>query len=180
MRIEIPIAAAQFLLNQKEKKTARAQIYNYDDNQRFDLQFIPMIRTHADDHWAQRPWQGTPYEHAQFLATGQASFEIPIELLVDPGAPKIANQNTTPSVLDGDGLVSIENVRQVILKWAKIRPDVGRPSLVGFTGSSGTLDYAGYMTYRDFEEIDRFPEGRIRHAILRIGITEWKTPSRRV
>jgi len=164
----------------KDEKVARAQIYNFDDNQRFDLQFVPNVRPRTDDQWAQRPYQGTPYTHAQFLATGQTSFEVPIELLVDPNAPKIANQNTTPSVVDGDELVHIENVRAVILTWAKIRSDLGRPSLVGYVGPNGTLDYAGYMTYRDLEELDRFPDGRMRHVILRIGITEWKTPTARV
>lgn len=171
MNIRIPLRSRGA---QPSTKIERAQLYNLDDNEYFQLQFNPKPDPRLDVEWTDDTWNGTARAHSQFLGIGPFGFDIPIILEVAPGAPRMPH-SCSPQLMDGDGLVIIENVLAVILNWLKVRPDVGRPSLVNYI--IGEQSYRGRIRTLTFGDEDRFPGGRLRHLMITLGFKQWRTKS---
>lgn len=156
-------------------KIHRGQLYNLDDNQFFNFQFNPTVEPLVEYNWSDDPWLGRAETHSQFLGVGQTQFELPLQFMVAPGAPIIEN-NCDPGLVDTThGYVQIENVIATINRWAAIRPDKRRPSLVRVILPEAS--YRGRITLIGIRGEDRFPDGRLRRATIRIGFKEWRTIS---
>ena len=156
----------------RSTKVARGQLYNLDDNEFFNFQFNPIVEPLTESNWADDPWLGRAETHANFLGIGQAQFELALQFMVAPGAPIVEN-NCNPSLVDAYGYVSIENVSAAINRWAAIRTDKRRPSLVRVILPEAS--YSGRITLIGIRGEDRFPDGRLRRATIRIGFKEWRT-----
>lgn len=177
MQISIPIRVVKHRLS--SKPIARGQLYNLDDNEYFDLQFNPrVIEPRTEYGWSDDPWMGSDKVSVQFLGIGQTDFDLQVEFLVDPGAPRITYRlGTTNLVLtyqDGaeNNLIRIENIIRTIEQWGAVRDDKGRSSLIGIT--MGKSYWEGRMINFAPRIEERFRDGLIRKATLRIGFKQWR------
>jgi hypothetical protein len=154
-------------------KTARGQLYNIDDNEFFNFQFNCSPETLREFNWSDDPWLGQEYTHSQYLGSGQTQFELPLQFLVAPGAPIVEN-NCNPSLVDPqNGLLFIEQVVATINRWTDIRPDKRRPSLIRVI--LGDQSFDGRITLIGIRGEDRFTDGQLRRATIRIGFKEWRS-----
>ncbi|MCK9568835.1 hypothetical protein M0R72_07840 [Candidatus Pacearchaeota archaeon] len=160
-------------------KIARGQLYNIDDNEFFNFQFNCSPETLREFNWADDQWLGREETHSQFLGSGQTQFELPLQFLVAPGAPIVEN-NCNPSLSETSNnpkypasLLIIENVIAAINRWTAIRPDKRRPSLIRVI--LGDRSFDGRIVLIGIRDDDRFANGRLRRATIRIGFKEWRS-----
>jgi hypothetical protein len=154
-------------------KIARGQLYNIDDNEFFNFQFNCSPETLREFNWSDDAWLGQEYTHSQFLGSGQTQFELPLQFIVAPGAPIVEN-NCNPSLVDPQsGLLFIEQVVATINRWTAIQPDKRRPSLIRVI--LGDRSFDGRIVLIGIRDDDRFADGRLRRATIRIGFKEWRS-----
>ncbi len=175
MQIVIPIRIVHEL---RREPIARAQLYNLDDNTYFNFQFNPLTIEPATEYgWSDEGWTGTDKIDTQFLGIGQTELDVTSDWLVDPVAPIIRhNLNSDLVYEDGAGnrLVRIESVIAAIQQWGAIRTDERRSSLVRLIIGDNWY-FNGRMTRFSARIDERFANGLIRRASLRIGFKEWRS-----
>lgn len=154
------------------QRIVRAQLYNLDENQHFQLQFNPEIDPRLEINWADEPWLSAVQGHTQFLGVAPFEFEIPLHFEVAPGAPPVPN-SCSPQLMDGAGLIVIEAVLEVLDRWCKPRQDFGRPPIISFIQQDNS--YRGRITSLAQSSEDRFWDGRLRRLTIRLGFRQWRT-----
>jgi len=176
MPITFKFPIRNILPHQASPKIARGQLYNIDDNEFFNFQFNCSPETLREFNWSDDAWLGQEYTHSQFLGSGQTQFELPLQFVVAPGAPTVEN-NCNPSLTgedrQGNSFVFIEVIIQTINRWTAIRPDKRRPSLIRVI--LGDQSFDGRITLIGIRGEDRFTDGQLRRATIRIGFQEWRS-----
>ncbi|MGB5107328.1 MAG: hypothetical protein WBP42_11515 [Candidatus Zixiibacteriota bacterium] len=179
MNIVIPIRLVQ---SRTRGPIARAQIYNLDDNEYFNFQFNPQTLEPGRDYgWSDEGWTGSDKYDTQFLGVGQTELELASDWLVDPAAPIIryhidrtlmyqAGPNPTQQV----SLVKVEEIIKTLENWGAIRERERRSSLVRVIIGDNWY-YNGRMTRFSCRIDERFADGTIRRAAIRIGFKEWRS-----
>jgi hypothetical protein len=176
MSLTIRLPIRNVIAKATPQKVHRGRLYNDDDNHYFHFQFNPIPEPLVEYNWADDAWLGRAETHAQFLGVGQTQFELPLQFIVAPGTPDVENNcNLSPvsEYVGGGKFINIENVIAVIKRWAAIRLDKRRPSLVWVDLPDAS--YKGRITLIGIRGEDRFPDGRLRRATIRIGFKEWRT-----
>lgn len=178
MNLVIPV---RIVTERRRDPIARAQLYNLDDNQYFNFQFNPITLEPGREYgWSDEGWTGTDKIDTQFLGVGQTEIEVVSDWLVDPAAPGIQyHVGTALTYEDSAGntrLIWIEKVIATVERWGQIRSDKRRSSLVRLIIGDNWY-FNGRMTRFSARIDERFANGLIRRASLRIGFKEWKSPT---
>lgn len=192
MQIVVPV---RFVRSRQREPIARAQLYNLDDNTYFNLQFNPQTLEPSREYgWSEEGWTGSDKIDLQFLGVGQTELEVVSDWLVDPAAPLVRHNLDRPLTYDdkqlrkalveegfgaiegaGNWLVKIEEVIKTVEGWGALREDKRRSSLVRVIIGDNWY-YNGRMTRLTARIDERFANGVIRRASIRIGFKEWKRP----
>lgn len=162
--------------DQVNRPTVQAQLYNLDNDEFLNFQFMPRDASSTDVNWSEEGWRGSDRTHRQFLGVSQASVEISADFWVDPGAPNISCSTDPPvnyTDTAGNSLVSIESLVVVLNSWwLNISETEGRPALLRFIRPEGSLD--GIVTRFGYTPQERFPDGTIRRVTINIGFRQWR------
>jgi hypothetical protein len=178
MRIVIPLRSA---LSVPDMATiARAQLYNLDQNEFIEFQFNPRgSEPGMDFGWGDDGFSGSDKVDTQFLGQGQTEFELASEWIVDPGAPVIDHNVAEPCVHEdaaGNKLIMIGAVLVAFERWAAIRIDSRRPSLIRVIWPDNRW-YEGRLVRLSHRIEERFASGEARRATVRMGFKEWRRPN---
>ena len=152
--------------------TQKGQLYNLDTNDYISFQFNPdSFDWEQVFNWAEITWQGDYHGgDLQFINAGPHTFDLPLQFLADPGAPKIGYN--TPSRISTDmNKFDFGELKRTLDDWNKPIEGKGRPARIKVIMGENKFD--GVVTRWKFRILDFFPDMTAKEVLMTISFREW-------
>jgi len=150
----------------------KGQLYNLDLDQWINFQFNPTaFEWGRETKWSEHNFVGgLNGGDLQFINVGPRKVDLDLLFIADPRAP-LVNYEANFNILDANGLVDFQAVKETIEAWEELLPQLLRPSRIAIV--VGPNVFEGVILNSQMRITEFFEDLTPKEAMLTIGFREW-------